>query len=96
MQHYTFYLYLKTALHVSGGSSTHHQERIQLCLQHLVLVTPLLLPVSMVAGSSNGVQGEEIYWSKLGLGFHKVCTPYSMWQHLCHQLSDGGVRVSIE
>jgi hypothetical protein len=28
MQHYTVYLYLETALHVSGGTSTHHQERI--------------------------------------------------------------------
>ena len=36
--------YLKTALHVSGGTSTRHQERIQLYLQHLVFVTPLLLP----------------------------------------------------
>jgi hypothetical protein len=32
--------YLKTALHVSGGTSTHHQERKQLYLQHLVFVTP--------------------------------------------------------
>jgi hypothetical protein len=30
MQRYTAYLYLETALHVSGGTSTHHQERIQL------------------------------------------------------------------
>jgi hypothetical protein len=36
--------YLETALHVSGGTSTHHQERKQLYLQHLVFVTPLLLP----------------------------------------------------
>jgi hypothetical protein len=28
MQHYTFYLYLETALHVSSVTSTHHQERI--------------------------------------------------------------------
>ena len=34
-QDYTVYLYLETALHVSGGTSTHHQERIQLYLQHL-------------------------------------------------------------
>jgi hypothetical protein len=34
-------LYLETALHVSGGTSTHHQERIQLYLQHLGFVTPL-------------------------------------------------------
>jgi hypothetical protein len=39
MQRYTVYLYLETALHVSGGTSTHHQERIQLHLQHLVFVT---------------------------------------------------------
>jgi hypothetical protein len=48
MQRYTFYLYLKTALHVSGATSTHHQERIQLYLQHLVFVTPLLLPAALV------------------------------------------------
>ena len=40
--------YLVTALHVSGGTSTHHQERIQLYLQHLVFVTPLLLPAAIV------------------------------------------------
>jgi hypothetical protein len=39
MQSYTVYLYLETALHVSGDTSTHHQERIQLHLQHLVFVT---------------------------------------------------------
>jgi hypothetical protein len=43
MRSYTVYLYLETALHVSGGTFTHHQERIQLHLQHLVFVTPLLL-----------------------------------------------------
>jgi len=36
--------YLKTAIHVSGGNTTHHQERKQLYVQHLVFVTPLLLP----------------------------------------------------
>jgi hypothetical protein len=36
MQRYTVYIYLETALHISGGTSTHHQERIQLYLQHLV------------------------------------------------------------
>jgi hypothetical protein len=40
--------YLETALHVSGGISTHHQERIQLYLQHLVFVTPLLLSAAIV------------------------------------------------
>jgi hypothetical protein len=69
MQIYTVYLYLETALHVSGGTYTHHQERIQLYLQHLVFVTPLLLPAAIMeelelfnsnsstiaADSSNGV-----------------------------------------
>jgi len=35
--------YLETALRVSGGTTTHHQERKQLYLQHLVFVT---LPLS--------------------------------------------------
>ena len=48
MQRYTVYLYLETALHVSGGASTHHQERIHLYLQHLVFGTPLLLPAAIV------------------------------------------------
>jgi hypothetical protein len=48
MQRYTVYLYLETALHVSGGTSTHQLERVQLYLQHLVFVTPLLLPAAIV------------------------------------------------
>jgi hypothetical protein len=40
--------YLQTALRVSGGTSTHHQERKQLYLQHLVFVTTLLLPAPIV------------------------------------------------
>jgi hypothetical protein len=48
MQRHTVYLYLETDVHVSGGTSTHHQERIQLYLQHLVLVTPLLLSAAIV------------------------------------------------
>jgi hypothetical protein len=48
MQCYTVYLYLETALHVSGGTSILHQERIQLHLQHLVFVTPLLLSDAIV------------------------------------------------
>jgi hypothetical protein len=48
MQRHTVYLYMETALHVSGVISTHHQERIQLYLQHLVFVTPLLLSAATV------------------------------------------------
>jgi hypothetical protein len=40
--------YLETALHVSGGTITHHQEHKQLYLQHLVFVTPLLLFAAIV------------------------------------------------
>ena len=40
--------YLEIALHVSGGTSSHHQERKQLYLQHLVFVTPLLLSAAIV------------------------------------------------
>jgi hypothetical protein len=48
MQRYTVYLYLEATLHFSGGTSTHHQERIQLYLHHLVFVTPLLLSAAIV------------------------------------------------
>jgi hypothetical protein len=48
MQSYTVYLYVETALHVSGGTSTHNQERTQLYLQHLLFVTPLLLSAAFV------------------------------------------------
>jgi hypothetical protein len=48
MQRYTVYLCLETALHVSGVTSTQHQERIQLYLQHLIFVTPLLLSAAVV------------------------------------------------
>jgi len=40
--------YLENALHVSGGTITHHQERKQLYLQNLVFVTPLLLSAAIV------------------------------------------------
>jgi hypothetical protein len=51
MQRYTVYVYLETALHISDGTSSHHQERIQLYLQHLVFVTPLLLSATIVEES---------------------------------------------
>jgi hypothetical protein len=48
MQRCTVYLYLETALHISGGTSTHHRKGIQLYLQHLIFVTPLLLSAAVV------------------------------------------------
>ena len=62
--------YLETALHVSGGTTTHHQERKQLYLQHLVLLTPLLLPAAIAAGSSNGVTAVDTV----------VCAPDDGWR----------------
>jgi hypothetical protein len=40
--------YPETALRVSGGTITYHQERKQLYLQHLVFVTQLLLSAAIV------------------------------------------------
>jgi hypothetical protein len=40
--------YLVTALHVSGRTSTRHQERKQLHLQHQLLVRQLLLSAAIV------------------------------------------------
>jgi hypothetical protein len=40
--------YPETALHVSGGTTTYHEERKQLYLQHLVFVTQLLLSAAIV------------------------------------------------
>jgi hypothetical protein len=48
MQRYTVYLYLETDLYISGGTSTNHQERMQLYLQHLLFVTPLLHSAAIV------------------------------------------------
>jgi hypothetical protein len=48
MQRYAVYFIWKTALHVSGGITTHHQECKQLYLQHLVFVTPLLLSAAIM------------------------------------------------
>jgi hypothetical protein len=52
--------YLETALHVSGGTITHHQERKQLYLQHLVFVRPLLPRAAIAAGGSNGLTNNQM------------------------------------
>jgi len=41
MQQYAVYLYLQTALHVTDGISTHHQELISLHQQYLALLRPI-------------------------------------------------------
>jgi hypothetical protein len=70
MQSYTLYLYPETALHVSGGTSTHHQERIQLYLQHLVFVTTLLLSAAI----AEELQPVWVCWIYIGilLGAHPI------------------------
>jgi hypothetical protein len=68
MQRYTVYLYLENALHVLGGNSTHYQERIQMYLQHLVFVTPLLLSAAVV---------EELEPVRVYCGWHTPPTAHS-------------------
>jgi len=72
MQRYTVYLYLETALHVLGGTSTHHQEHIQLYL-HLVFVTPLLLSAAIM---------EEL--EPVCCGWHTLPTAHSNRFQLFH------------
>ena len=55
MQRYSLF-YLETALHVSGGTTIHHQKHKQLYLQHLVFVTPLLLLRTPPTAHSNQFQ----------------------------------------
>jgi hypothetical protein len=78
MQRYTFYLYLETALHVSGGISTHHQERIQLYLQNLVFVTQLLLPAAIVEELELQFQRDLLFFC------YAVCTLCcsSVWERI--------------
>jgi hypothetical protein len=95
MQFYTVYLYLKIALHVSGGTTTHHQEHTELYLQRLVFVTPLLLPAAIAAGSSNGLTWCCRYsclrsWWLVGVtpetcsavSRYKLCTVASFWIYI--------------
>jgi hypothetical protein len=56
------FFYLETALLVSGGTTTHHQERKQLYLQHLVLVTPLLLPAAIPDDVDKVVRAPDFGW----------------------------------
>jgi hypothetical protein len=75
MQSHTVYLYLETTLHVWGGISTHHQERIQLYLQHLVFATPLLLSAAIV---------EELELVRVRCGWRTLPTAHSNRFQLFH------------
>ena len=64
MQHYTVYFIWKLLYMFQVVPPTHHQEHIQLYLQHLIFVTPLLLPAAIAAGSSNGLFGYILEYFK--------------------------------
>jgi len=78
MQLYTVYLYLETALHVSRRTSTHHQERIQLYLQLLLFVTPLLLPAAIV----EELELHYTVWQIPDAVDTVVCAPDDGWRYL--------------
>jgi hypothetical protein len=88
MQRYTVYFYLETAVYVSGGNTTHHQERTQLYLQYLLIVTLLLLRTAIAANSSNGVTNtrncryscfHSWWWVMVPA---ETCTAVSRWNKL--------------
>ena len=79
MQICTVYLYLKTTLRVSGGTSTHHQERTQLYLQHLVFVRPLLLPAAIAAKLHVLFYLETALHVSGGTTTTVVCSPDNEW-----------------
>jgi hypothetical protein len=79
MQRYTVYLHLETTLHISVGTSTHQQERIQLYLQHLVFVTPLLLPAAISWNRFEcAVGGVHQIPDAVDTG---VCSPDDVWKY---------------
>jgi hypothetical protein len=88
MQLYTVYLYLETALHVSGDSSTHHQESTQLYLQHLVFVTPLLPPVAIPDAVDTVVCAPDDGWRyhtkhvEQFSDINKLCKVASCWIYI--------------
>jgi hypothetical protein len=63
---------LETALHVSGGTITHHQEHKQLYLQHLIFVTPLLLSAAIVEDFGTGL---SVLW--VAYATHSTLKPVS-------------------
>ena len=82
MQLYTLYLYLKTALHVSGGTATHHQERIQLYLQHLVFVTPIMLSAAIVEELELEFQLLHPKHEEQYPDLNKLCNVASFWIYI--------------
>jgi len=64
MRNVTQFIYIWKLLYMfSRGTSTHHQEHIQLCLQHLVFVRPLLLPAAVLCNVASCWIYNRIYLS---------------------------------
>jgi hypothetical protein len=89
MQRYTVYLYLETLLHVSGDTLTHHQEHIELYLQLLIFVTPLLRPSAI----AEELELEQFHLFHDGWKYHpkhveqfpdknKLCNVASCWIYI--------------
>jgi hypothetical protein len=76
-QLYTVYLFLESAVHVPGRTSTHHQERIQLYVQHLVFVTPLLLSAAIV----EELELHYTVWQIPDAVDTVVCAPDDGWRY---------------
>ena len=74
MQRCTVYLYLETALHVSDGTITHYQENIQLYVQHLVFVTPFLLPAAERQVEETLSRASKVHHPR------KLCSKYMLIQ----------------
>jgi len=79
-----FIYFWKTALHVSGGISTHQQEHIQLYLQYLVLVKRLLLPAAIVD-----------YWSSFP-EINELCKVASFWKHIKRNILTMHVPLNVK
>ena len=90
MQRYTFYLYLETAVPVSGGISIHHQKHTQLYLQHLILVKPVLIPdtVDTVTDQDRVVCAPDDGWRyhpkyiEQVTDINKMCNVASCWIYI--------------
>ena len=66
MQRYTVYLYQETALRVSGGISTHHQEHTQVYIQR---------------GTCQTVTANCRHRGRVGMIAAVVCVPDDGWRY---------------
>jgi len=90
--HHQEHIQLSTAsgiCHTVTATSTHHQEHIQLYLQHLVFVTPLMLPPPIIRSTYNWIYSIW-YLSHLYCYLHPssgVHTTESTASGICHTVT---------